>query len=51
MVDPTDQIKQFNPLWRAIFSGEHPELRRGRKMFRLMSPDGARSLPPLLRWF
>jgi adenylate cyclase len=38
MVDPTDQIKQLNPLWRAIFSGEHPELRRGRKMFRLMSP-------------
>ena len=38
MVDPTDQTKNFNPLWRAIFSGEHPELKRGRKMLRLISP-------------
>ncbi len=38
MVDLTDQTKNFNPLWRAIFSGEHPELRRGRKMLRLISP-------------
>ena len=38
MIDSVDPIKNFNPLWRAIFSGEHPELRRGRKMFRLMSP-------------
>jgi adenylate cyclase len=38
MIDSVDPTKNFNPLWRAIFSGEHPELRRGRKMFRLMSP-------------
>ena len=38
MVDSADHTKNFNSLWRAIFSGEHPELRRGRKMLRLLSP-------------
>lgn len=28
---------QSNPFWQAVFSGEHPELRRGRKMLRLIS--------------
>jgi adenylate cyclase len=38
MVDPTNEIENFNPLWHAIFSGEHPELRRARKLLRLISP-------------
>jgi adenylate cyclase len=38
MADSPEQSGDFNPLWRAILSGEHPELRRGRKLFRLMSP-------------
>jgi len=37
MTDPPHQADHFNPLWRAIFAGEHPELKRGRKLFRLMS--------------
>ena len=41
MEDPTNQSKNFNPLWRAIFSGEHPELRRGRKILRLLSPTAS----------
>jgi adenylate cyclase len=28
---------QSNPFWQAVFSGEHPELRRGRRVLRLMS--------------
>jgi adenylate cyclase len=38
MTDPADQLRQFNPLWRELFAGEHPKLRRGRKMLRLISP-------------
>ena len=38
MTDPADQTKKFDPLWRAIFSGEHPELVRSRKLLRLLSP-------------
>ena len=41
MEDPANQPKDFNPLWRAIFSGEHPELRRGRKILRLLSPTAS----------
>jgi adenylate cyclase len=41
MVDPTDPTKKFNPHWRSIFSGEHPELQRGRKILRLMSPTAS----------
>ena len=37
-MDPVDERRDFNPLWRSIFSGEHPELKRGRKMLRLISP-------------
>ena len=37
-MDPVDEPKNFNPHWRSIFSGEHPELKRGRKMLRLISP-------------
>lgn len=28
---------QSSPFWQAVFSGEHPELRRGRKALRLIS--------------
>ena len=28
----------INPVWQSIFTGEHPELRRGRKILRLLSP-------------
>ena len=38
MADPTNEIENFNPFWHAMFSGEHPALRRGRRMFRLLSP-------------
>ncbi len=38
MVDLTDETKKLDPLWRAIFSGEHPELVRSRKLLRLLSP-------------
>jgi adenylate cyclase len=37
MTDSTDDRK-FNPFWHAMLSGEHPALRRGRKMLRLLSP-------------
>jgi adenylate cyclase len=37
MNDTADQTKNYNPIWRAVFSGEHPELKRGRKIFRLIS--------------
>lgn len=37
MGEPADQSRIFNPQWRAVFSGEHPELRRGRKLLRLLS--------------
>jgi hypothetical protein len=41
MVDSTDDIHNFNPFWHAMFSGEHPALRRGRRMLRLLSPTPA----------
>ncbi len=31
MPDPADETRKLDPLWRAIFSGEHPELGRRRK--------------------
>jgi adenylate cyclase len=33
-----DESKILNPVWQSIFLGEHPELRRGRKILRLASP-------------
>lgn len=38
MPDSTNDIRTFNPFWHAMLSGEHPMLRRGRRMFRLLSP-------------
>lgn len=31
-------IRTLNPFWHAMLSGEHPMLRRGRRMLRLLSP-------------
>jgi adenylate cyclase len=41
MGDPDNHAKVFNPLWRAIFAGELPQLQRGRKMLRLLSPTAS----------
>jgi adenylate cyclase len=37
MTEPTDGVPDFSPFWHALLSGEHPMLRRGRKVFRLLS--------------
>jgi adenylate cyclase len=37
MADSTDD-RNFNLFWHAMLSGEHPALRRGRRMLRLLSP-------------
>lgn len=37
MADSTDD-RNFNPFWHAMLSGEHPALRRGRRMLRVLSP-------------
>jgi adenylate cyclase len=31
-------IENFNPYWQAMLSGEHPALRRGRRLYRMLSP-------------
>lgn len=38
MADSTGEIRNFNPFWDAMLSGEHPMLRRGRRMLRMLSP-------------
>lgn len=38
MAESTDNAWDFNPFWHAMLSGEHPMLRRGRRMLRLLSP-------------
>ena len=38
MTESTDHVRDFNPFWHAMLSGEHPMLRRGRRMLRLLSP-------------
>jgi adenylate cyclase len=38
MVNPDINSNELNPLWRELLSGEDPRLRRGRQMFRLLSP-------------
>jgi adenylate cyclase len=40
MVDSTDD-RNFNPFWHAMLSGEHPALRRGGRMLRLLSPTAS----------
>ncbi len=42
MVDPSGAAKDFSPLWHSVFSGGHSELRRGRKILRLISPRARR---------
>ena len=32
MADSPDDVRNFNPFWHAMLSGEHPMLRRGRRM-------------------
>jgi len=29
---------KIDPLWRVVFNGEEPELRRGRNFFKLIAP-------------
>jgi adenylate cyclase len=38
MSDPADEVQNFSPFWHELLSGEHPMLRRGRRMFRALSP-------------
>lgn len=42
MAEPADQVQDkpqdFSPFWRQVLSTEHPGLRRGRQLFRLLSP-------------
>jgi adenylate cyclase len=38
MSKPEEHLGNIDPLWRAIFSGEAQELRRGRNFFKLISP-------------
>ena len=38
LADSTKDIQNFNPYWHAMLSGEHPALRRGRRMYRMLSP-------------
>ena len=38
MPDPVDEVPNFSPFWHELLSGEHPMLRRGRQIFRLLSP-------------
>ena len=38
MTEPADEVSNFSPFWHELLSGEHPMLRRGRRMFRLLSP-------------
>lgn len=38
MAEPADKVPNFSPFWHELLSGELPMLRRGRRMFRLLSP-------------
>ncbi|WP_298254680.1 adenylate/guanylate cyclase domain-containing protein [Bradyrhizobium sp.] len=38
MAEPADEVQDFSPFWHELLSGEHPMLRRGRRMFRMLSP-------------
>jgi hypothetical protein len=38
MMGSTDDNRDLNAFWQQMLSGEHPALRRGRKMMRLLSP-------------
>lgn len=41
MADSANDIRNFNPFWHAMLSGQHPMLRRGRRMFRFLSPTAS----------
>ena len=38
MAEPADEAQDFSPFWHQMLSTEHPMLRRGRQVFRLLSP-------------
>lgn len=38
MAEPADEVQNFSPYWHQMLSTEHPMLRRGRQLFRLLSP-------------
>jgi len=38
MAEPVDEVQDFSPFWHQMLSTEHPMLRRGRQLFRLLSP-------------
>jgi adenylate cyclase len=59
--EPEQSFDTVQPVWRAVFSGDVPDLRRGRRLFKLISPrardrcriclapfDGP--MAPLVRW-
>ena len=59
---PPDRFQEFNPIWRDVFSGEKPVLRRGRHFFKMISPSANERCrlceapfegiaAPVLRWF
>ncbi len=38
MAEPADEVQNFSPFWHQMLSTEHPMLRRGRQLFRALSP-------------
>lgn len=38
MAEHADEVPNFSPFWHELLSGKHPMLRRGRQLFRLLSP-------------
>lgn len=50
MVDPDNTENELNPLWQGLLSGNDPRLRRGRRMFRLMSPTAAETVMSEAIW-
>lgn len=38
MAEPADEVQNFSPFWHQMLSTEHPTLRRGRQLFRALSP-------------
>ncbi len=38
MTEPIDQPREINPFWHPVLSGEFRSMRRGRQLFRMLSP-------------
>ena len=47
MADPVDKSREINPFWHPMLSGEFQTMRRGRQLFRMLSPTAQCSLPRL----